>query len=118
MRTAADVPEAVCDFGGLDANRWNGRRARRVGNGRRGAGRVRLDAGDGETKRIVSAAHVYTFTLEVVIEIVMLMERGREHQAVAEVLVVGEDQLVIEIADDRIGEVGLDPFNQVPVVDA
>src|SRR5438105_9299180 len=47
----------------------------------------------------------------------MLMEVGREHQPVAEVPVVGEHELVIEISHHGVGEIGLNPLDEVAVVD-
>ena len=47
----------------------------------------------------------------------MLMEVGREHQPVAEVLVVGEHELVIEVSHHGVGEIGLNPLDEVAVVD-
>jgi len=65
----------------------------------------------------VPAAHVHSLAFQIVIKIVMLMEGAGEHHATTEILVVGEDQFVIEVSDDRIGEIRLNPFDQVPVVD-
>ena len=78
---------------------------------------VHLDVADGETERIVPAAHVHSLAFQIVIKIVMLMEGAGEHHAAAEILVVGEHQFVIQVSDDRIGEIRLDPLDQVPVVD-
>ena len=62
------------------------------------------------------AAHVHALPFQVVIEIVVRVEVGREHHA-TEVLVVAVDELVIQVADDRIGEPRLDPLDQVLAVD-
>ncbi len=62
------------------------------------------------------AAHVDALAFQIVIEIVVRMEVCRQHHA-AEVPVIGVNDLVIQVADDRIGEKRLDAFHEVLVVD-
>ena len=63
----------------LDSTRTGGMVAVRdgVGNRRGGVVHVHLHVADGETERIVPAAHVHSLAFQIVIEIVMLMEGGR-----------------------------------------